>query len=77
MRTYHQLLDEMAYRKAAGLPRIELTAAEKARAFGDANLRRGENDRAESLLERLQQGLTLSISDRREAKRYLKQKCAN
>lgn len=66
------MLDEMAYRKAAGLPRIELTAAEKARAFGDAEYRQRPG-RAESLVERLKAGLPLSISDRREAKRLLKQ----
>jgi hypothetical protein len=75
MRTYDQILAEMQIRKALGMPRIELSPAEKARAFGDAEYRQLPG-RAESLIERLKAGLPLSISDRREAKRLLKQEAA-
>lgn len=74
MRTHEELLAEIALRKALGLPRIELTLEEKARAFGDtAWAKRDPYARQKELVERMQQGLPLTIKDRRDARRYLKE----
>ena len=40
MRTHQQLIEEIAFRKEHGLPRIELTPEERVRAFGDEALDR-------------------------------------
>lgn len=75
MRTHQQLMDEIALRKALGLPRIELTEEERAVEFGDASL--AERKRTDSfdryLAERLAAGLPLSIEYKRRARRYTRQ----
>lgn len=71
MRSHQELLDEIALRKALGLPRIELTPEERSRAFGDPSLKRDYcYDR--ECAERLRAGLPLSIDARRRARRYLR-----
>jgi hypothetical protein len=71
MRSHQELLDEIALRKALGLPRIELTQEERSRAFGDPSLKRDDNYDG-YLAERYKAGLALSVADRRRAKRYIK-----
>lgn len=74
MRTHQQLLDEIEVRKALGLPRIELTEEERRRAAGDPALyERDPYAREKLLADRLQRGLPMSVADKREARRYLKQ----
>lgn len=73
MRTHQQLIEEIAFRKERGLPRIELTQEERARAFGDEALINKDPDaRNKHLVERLLAGLPLSIADKKVAKQYLK-----
>lgn len=73
MRTYQQLLDEIELRKALGLPRIQLTEAERARAFGDQDWAdRDPFAREKMLVERLQAGLPMSHADKKLAKQFLK-----
>ena len=74
MRTIEELKAEIAMREALGLPRITLTSEERARAFGDPSLAQREPYAYEQMLaKRLQEGLPLSIADKKTAKRYLKQ----
>ena len=73
MRTYDQLITEIQYRKENNLPRIELTAEERARSFGDVNLaNRDRNNRIQEMIYRFRNGLKLSKSDTKEVKKYLK-----
>ena len=73
MRTHQQLIEEIAFRKERGLPRIELTQEERARAFGDEALINKDPDaRNKHLVERLLTGLPLSVADQKAAKQYLK-----
>ena len=73
MRTYDQLITEIQLRKIMGLPRIELTAEERARSFGDVNLKnRDRNTRIQEMIYRFKNGLKLSKSDTKEVKKYLK-----
>ena len=75
MRTHDELLTEIKLRKLLGLPRIELTAEEKARAFGDVEWsKRNPNARIETMCQRYQDGLPLSKSDVKEVKRFLRGK---
>ena len=75
MRTYDELKAEMELRRVLGLPRIELTAEEKARAFGDVEWsKRNPNARIETMCQRYQDGLPLSKSDIKEVKRFLRGK---
>lgn len=63
----------MELRKILGLPRIQLTPEEKARAFGDVELsKRNPNARIEEMCKRYQDGLALSKSDVKEVKKYLR-----
>ena len=74
MRTHQELLAEIKVRDALGLPRIRLTEQERIRAFGDASLQgRDPYAREKQLVQRLEQGLPMSIADKREARRYIKQ----
>lgn len=74
MRTHQQLIEEIAFRKEHGLPRIELTQEERVRAFGDETIaNRDPNARSKYLAERLLAGLPMSIADKKTAKQYLKQ----
>lgn len=73
-RSIQALLAEIALRKALGLPRIELTPEERLEAAGDLSLYGRSRDRGPYLAERLEQGLPLSHADRKEARRYLKQR---
>ena len=70
MRTHQELMAEIKLRSALGLPRIELTPEERIRAFGDPSLEDKSYDNRAYLLERLKQGLPMSIADKREARRY-------
>jgi hypothetical protein len=73
MRTHQQLLDEIELRKVLGLPRVQLTEAERARAFGDQNWAdRDAFAREKELVERLQAGLPMSHADKKLAKQYLR-----
>ena len=73
MRTHQQLIEEIAFRKEHGLARIELTPAERVRAFGDQSLaQKDPNARSKELVERMQAGLPMSIGDKKTAKQYLK-----
>ena len=73
MRTHQQLIEEIAFRKERGLPRIELTQEERVRAFGDESLiNKDPNARCKYLVERLLAGLPMSIADKKTAKQYLK-----
>ena len=75
MRTYDELKAEMELRKILGLPRIQLTPEEKARAFGDVEWsKRNPNARIETMCQRYQDGLPLSKSDIKEVKRFLRGK---
>ena len=74
MRTHQQLLAEIKMRKEQGLPRIELTPEERAEQFGDPTWAdRDPHAYEKGLVERMQQGLPMSIADKRRAKKYLKQ----
>lgn len=60
-------------RKALGLPRIDLTPEERARAFGDPALaQRDPHEHDRALVERMQQGLPLSHHDRARARRFIR-----
>ena len=73
MRSYDQLLNEIKIRKELGLPRIELTREERIRAFGDLNLVNRDKDlRIKTMVDRYNNGLSLSKSDIAEVKKYLK-----
>jgi hypothetical protein len=75
LRTYDELKAEIKLRKELGLPRIELTSEERARAFGDADWpNRDKNARINVMCKRYQDGLPLSKSDIKEVKRFLKGK---
>lgn len=74
MRTHQELLDEIALRKALGLPRIELTPEERERAFGDPALAQRDPDEFDKMLvERLKKGEYLCADWKRRARRYLKE----
>lgn len=74
MRTVEQLKAEIEIRKQLGLPRIELTPEERARAFGDVDYsNRDRDDRLKTMVVRYNNGLSLSKSDIKEVKKYLKQ----
>ena len=74
MRTHQQLLDEIALRKALGLPRLELTPEERERAFGDPALAQRDPDEFDKMLvERLKKGEYLCADWKRRARRFLKQ----
>jgi len=73
MRTHEQLIAEIQYRKENNLPRIELTAEERARAFGDAQWpNRDTTARIKEICLRYKTGLALSKSDIKEVKKFLK-----
>ena len=73
MRTIEELKSEIAMRKVLGLPRITLTPEERARAFGDPSLAQREPYAYEKMLaQRLQDGLPMSIADKKTARKYLK-----
>jgi len=72
MRTHQQLLAEIKMREELGLPRIELTAEERARAFGDTT-ERDPYAYDKMLVERLQQGLPMSVADKRRAEQFLRE----
>jgi hypothetical protein len=73
MRTHQQLLTEIKMRKELGLPRIELTDEERAEQFGDTSWAvRDPYAREKGLVKRMQDGLPLSISDKRTVKQFLK-----
>lgn len=72
MRTHQQLLDEIAVRRSLGLPRIELTAEERARAYGDTHWA-NHDDHRHVLAQRLRDGLPMSLSDKRRARQFLKE----
>jgi len=72
MRSHTELIREISIRKALGLPRIELTPEEKARAYGDPKPRDlSEHDRF--LAARYRQGLPMSHQDRARAKRFIRE----
>ena len=73
MRTHEQLIAEIQYRKENNLPRIELTAEERAKAFGDAQWpNRDTTTRIKEMCLRYKTGLALSKSDIKEVKKFLK-----
>lgn len=73
MRTHQELLREIELRKALGLPRIELTPEERARAFGDPALaQRDPYEHDRYLVQRLKAGLPLSHHDKRRARRFMR-----
>ena len=75
MRPYDELKAVIKLRKELGLPRIELTSEERARAFGDADWpNRDKNARINVMCKRYQDGLPLSKSDIKEVKRFLRGK---
>lgn len=79
MRTHQQLLDEIKVRKALGLPRIQLTEEERRAAFGDPALSRATRDpytHERHLVQRLKDGLPMSIHDKRTARRFMKMEAA-
>jgi len=71
MRTHAELLREIDLRRLLGLPRIQLTAEERARAFGDQQWADKE-DYDEFLAKRYLEGLAMSKSDKSRARKYLK-----
>ena len=74
MRTHQELLREIEVRKALGLPRIELTEEERARAFGDPALaERDPHEYDRHLVQRLQAGLPMSQQDKRRARRFMRE----
>lgn len=74
MRTIEELKAEIAMREVLGLPRITLTPKERARALGDPSLAQREPYAYEKMLaQRLQDGLPMSIADKKTARRYLKE----
>jgi hypothetical protein len=79
LRTHEELVAEIKYRRENNLPRIELTPAEKARAFGDVSWSQTDRrmSRLNTMLDRYKSGLPLSKSDIKEVKNYLKNTCTN
>jgi hypothetical protein len=74
MRTIEQLKAEIEIRKQLGLPRLELTPEERARAFGDVGYSNRDKDaRIKTMVDRYKNGLSLSNIDIKEVKKYLKQ----
>jgi hypothetical protein len=76
VRTIQELRAEIEIRKALGLPRIELTQEERIAAFGDPALARCNRDPYEyerHLVQRLKDGLPMSIHDKRRARRFMKE----
>ena len=72
MRTHDQLLADLKTSKELGLP-FELTAEEKAKAFGDADWpNRDTTARITEMCKRYKEGLKLSKSDIKEVKKFLK-----
>ena len=72
MRTYDELLAELKLCKKLGL-KFELTAEEKAKAFGDVEYSmRDTTARIKEMCQRYKNGLALSKSDIKEVKRFLK-----
>jgi hypothetical protein len=71
MRTIKQLRAEIGVRKALGLPRIELTDEERVEAFGDAQ-ERDQDASVKMSVTRFNQGLPLSIHDKRIARKFIK-----
>ena len=72
MRTNDQLLIDLKASKELGLP-FELTAEERARAFGDAEWPyRDTTERIKEMCRRYKDGLALSKSDIKEVKKHLK-----
>lgn len=68
------MLREIEVRKALGLPRIELTTEERARAFGDPVLAaRDSHDYDRYLAQRLHAGLPMSHQDKARARRFVKE----
>ena len=75
MRTIQQLRAEIEIRKALGLPRIQLTEEERRAAFGDPALssaNRDPYDHDRYLVQRLKDGLPMSMHDKRRARRFMK-----
>ena len=73
MRSHSELLEEIRIRKELGLPRIELTLEERARAFGDPSLINRDRDlRIKTMVDRYNNNLSLSKSDIKEVRKYLK-----
>jgi hypothetical protein len=73
MRSYDQLLNEIKIRRELGLPRIELTAEERIRAFGDLSLANRDKDlRIKTMVDRYNNGLSLSNHDIKEVRKYLR-----
>jgi hypothetical protein len=72
MRTHDQLLADLKVSKKLGLP-FELTAEERARAFGDGEWpKRDMTIRIKEMCVRYKAGLALSKSDIKEVKKHLK-----
>lgn len=71
MRTHAELLKEISLRGMLGLPRIELTAEERTRAFGDAAWKQKDNYDV-YLAQRYVSGLPMSKADKSRACKYLK-----
>ena len=71
MRTHDELMREIDLRRLLGLPRIQLTAEERARAFGDPQWADKE-DYDQFLAKRYVEGLAMSKSDKSRARKYLK-----
>jgi hypothetical protein len=76
MRTHEQLISEIKFRKENNLPRIELTPEERARAFGDVvwSQTNRNQSRLETMVERYNKGVPLSLSDKKEVRQYLRGK---
>lgn len=74
MRTHQQLIDEIALRKALGLPRIQLTPEEREAAFGDPTLAQRDPDEFDKMLvQRLKNGEYLCADWKRRARRYMRE----
>ena len=73
MRTHQEMMAEIELRKALGLPRIELTPQERARAFGDAEWPERDLDSYDKMLaQRLTDGLPMSQADKRRARQFMR-----
>jgi hypothetical protein len=72
MRTIQQMLAEIEVRKALGMPRIELTQEERVEAFGDTQ-QRDPDAYTKMMVERFKQGLPLSVHDKRQARKFIKE----
>ena len=71
IRTLAQLREEIRFRKEHNLPRITLTSEELVEAFGDTTPRDNYDD---VLVDRLEQGLPMSLADKRRARAFLRLK---